>query len=77
MTGAGPDIRKTRLPRPRHSLDGDMIVIGCQRIRVPTGLQTELTLGASYRVVASRTPDGALVAERITRNEDDPLPPQT
>jgi hypothetical protein len=54
-----------------------MIVIGRQRIRVPTGLQTELTLGASYRVVASRTPDGALVAERITRNEDDPLPPQT
>jgi hypothetical protein len=54
-----------------------MIVIGRRRIRMPTGLQTELTPGASYRVVASRTPDGALVAERITRNEDDPLPPQT
>jgi len=27
-------------------------------------------------MMASRTPDGALVAESITRNEDDPLPPQ-
>jgi hypothetical protein len=59
-----------------RAIDGQMIVIGRQRIRVPTRLQTELTLGASYRVVASRTPDGALLAESITRNEDDPLPPQ-
>jgi hypothetical protein len=59
-----------------RAIDGEMIVIGRQRIRVPARLQTELTLGASYRVVASRTPDGALVAESITRNEDDPLPPQ-
>ena len=44
-----------------RAIDGDMIVIGRQRIRVPTGLQTE----------------GALVAESITRNEDDPLTPQT